>query len=225
MKSIRKIFVFDVGNTLIETKKGLFISSQVISDLNTLREKGYILGVSTLRTEQMLEPILNHFKFDFLVLMNGGLVKLNDEMIYSCPFDDKLKQQIINQAEQDNIEVNCYSNGGFVYALELKAAKDRFIVGTDYQYYIWEQSGNIDITPVCVTKLSGLRKVCDKLSIDLEEVVAFGDGYNDIEMLSSAGFGVAMGGSPSELCDVANMITSSVSDDGISVALRRMGIL
>lgn len=225
MKNTIKMLVFDVGNTLIETRKGDFISSQVKSDLNVLREKGYILGISTLRTEKMLAPVLKQFEFDFMVLMNGGLVKLYDETIYSCPIDDGVKRQIIAQAEQKHIEIKRYDDSSLTYALELKAAKDSFVVGTGYQYYIWEQSGNIDITSLGVTKLSGLRNVCEKLEISPEEVMAFGDGYNDIELLSSAGYGVAMGGAPSELCDVSDMITSSVSDDGISVALRRLEIL
>ena len=79
----KKLIVFDVGNTLIETKRGIFISDQVLSDLNALREKGYILGLSTLRTEEMLAPILAQFQFDFLVLMNGGLVKIGDCVVFS----------------------------------------------------------------------------------------------------------------------------------------------
>jgi len=43
-----------------------------------------------------------------------------------------------------------------------------------------------------VSKGSGLVKLCAYLNVDIQQVVAFGDGNNDQEMLTFAGIGVAM---------------------------------
>lgn len=224
MKNV-KLFVFDVGNTLIETQRGLSISKQVLNDLNTLRSKGYILGLSTLRTEEMLSPILTQFRFDFLVMMNGGLVKIGDRVAFSQPLKAETIDEIKRQASDCNITVIDYSYNGQVYALELPAAKERFVVGDAYQAYVWDRSGNIDITPKGVTKPCGLKIVCRELDISPDQIVAFGDGYNDIEMLKMAGVSVAMGGAPEEVGAIATITTTTAGEDGISVALRKLEIL
>ena len=224
MKNVKAI-VFDVGNTLISTKHGLSMSAQLVRDLNTLRCKGYILGCSTLRSEEMIAPILAQFQFDFLVLMNGSLVKIGDDIICSKPLDMSSIQAIEEQANRADVEVIEYAFDGHVYALELIAGKDSGIDIDKYESYMWEHSGNIDITAKGITKVSGLESVCQQLDVMLDQVVAFGDGYNDVDLFKAVGFSVAMGGAPNELRKVASMDTLLAEADGISVALRKMELL
>ena len=54
-----------------------------------------------------------------------------------------------------------------------------------------------------------------------EDVLAIGDGRNDIEMLTWAGRGVAMGQAVQEVQDAANDVTGSVDEDGAAVELDR----
>ncbi len=50
-----------------------------------------------------------------------------------------------------------------------------------------------------VSKGEALKKIAEEYNINREEIMAFGDGYNDIEMLQFAGVGVAMGNAPEEM--------------------------
>lgn len=50
--------------------------------------------------------------------------------------------------------------------------------------------------------------------------MAVGDGRNDIEMLTWAGRGIAMGQAPDEVLAVADEVTASVLDDGAALVLR-----
>jgi hypothetical protein len=59
-------------------------------------------------------------------------------------------------------------------------------------------------------------------SIDLKEVVAFGDNYNDIEMLKHAGLGIAVGNAKPEVKEVANLITESNVNDGVAIQLEKL---
>ena len=43
------------------------------------------------------------------------------------------------------------------------------------------------------SKARGIAHAVEKLGIDMSKVMAFGDSFNDLEMLSTVGFGVAMG--------------------------------
>ncbi|MCX6398510.1 MAG: HAD family hydrolase [Propionibacteriales bacterium] len=90
--------------------------------------------------------------------------------------------------------------------------------GTDYVvgWTAW-----LDLAPVGVSKASGLEYVAGQLGIDRADVLAIGDGRNDIEMLEWSGRGVAMGQSVDEVKAVADHVTSSVDDDGAAVELGR----
>lgn len=76
-----------------------------------------------------------------------------------------------------------------------------------------------------VNKSSSIKKLCKYLNIDMKQVIAFGDGENDIEMIKDAGLGVAMGNSVDKLKDVANDVTIEVEEHGTKFYLKKIGII
>ncbi|MFW0773349.1 HAD family hydrolase [Paenarthrobacter nitroguajacolicus] len=80
----------------------------------------------------------------------------------------------------------------------------------------------LDIAAEGVTKASALEALRHKLGTDQANTVAVGDGRNDIEMLTWAGRGVAMGQAPDEVIAVADEVTASVLDDGAAQVLRSL---
>jgi len=79
----------------------------------------------------------------------------------------------------------------------------------------------LDLSPQGVHKASGLQHVADELGVEASDVLAIGDGRNDIEMLRWAGRGVAMGQAVDEVREVADHVTGTVYDDGAAVELGR----
>ena len=90
--------------------------------------------------------------------------------------------------------------------------------GTDYVvgWTAW-----LDLTPVGVSKASGLEHVCRRLGLTAADVLAVGDGRNDVEMLQWAGRGVAMGQAIEEVRAAADDVTAEVYDDGVALELER----
>ena len=82
-----------------------------------------------------------------------------------------------------------------------------------------------DITARGADKGSALRTMAAYLGLDISETMAFGDGGNDRSILREAGVGVAMGNAADDVKAVADYVTTSVDDDGISNALRRFGVI
>ncbi len=80
----------------------------------------------------------------------------------------------------------------------------------------------LDIAAAGVTKASALEQLRDRLSIETHRTVAVGDGRNDIEMLTWARRGVAMGQAPVEVIAAADEVTKSVYDDGAAHVLRSL---
>ncbi|WP_416828730.1 Cof-type HAD-IIB family hydrolase [Ectobacillus polymachus] len=77
----------------------------------------------------------------------------------------------------------------------------------------------IEIVKSGMNKAVGLQKLTDYYGIPKENVIAFGDENNDLEMIEFAGRGVAMGNAIHQLKSIANEITLSNEEDGIAVYL------
>ena len=90
--------------------------------------------------------------------------------------------------------------------------------GTDYVvgWTAW-----LDLAPVGVSKAFGLARVAEELGVDASDVLALGDGRNDIEMLRWAGRGVAMGQAVEVVQEAADDVTGSVHDEGVATELDR----
>jgi HAD superfamily hydrolase (TIGR01484 family) len=79
----------------------------------------------------------------------------------------------------------------------------------------------LDIAPEGISKASALADIAAELGIDQADVLAIGDGRNDIEMLRWAGRGVAMGQAPLEVQEAADDVTETVANDGVARELSR----
>jgi HAD superfamily hydrolase (TIGR01484 family) len=90
--------------------------------------------------------------------------------------------------------------------------------GTDYVvgWTAW-----LDLAPVGVSKASGVAHAAAALGVDAADVLAIGDGRNDIELLGWAGRGVAMGQAVEEVIAAADDVTGTVYDDGAATELSR----
>ena len=64
-----------------------------------------------------------------------------------------------------------------------------------------------------------------ELGIAADDVIAFGDGENDLPMLEAAGISVAMGNANEALKRAADLVTSSSDEDGVARALARLGLI
>ena len=80
---------------------------------------------------------------------------------------------------------------------------------------------NIEINAAGVNKGKGLLELGEILGISREEIMAFGDGDNDIAMLREVGFGVAMENADEEVKAVADYVTGSNDEDGVAKAIAR----
>lgn len=79
----------------------------------------------------------------------------------------------------------------------------------------------LEIVGYQVGKSHAMSALVQKLGISMKEVLAFGDGRADINMLQMAGTGIAMGNAPEEVKRCADYITLSNDEDGAAIAIER----
>ena len=73
----------------------------------------------------------------------------------------------------------------------------------------------MEIMPKGVNKASSLKKIASMNGFGMENIMAFGDADNDIDMLKAAGIGVCMGNGRDSVKAIADIITDSNNDNGI----------
>jgi Cof subfamily protein (haloacid dehalogenase superfamily) len=79
----------------------------------------------------------------------------------------------------------------------------------------------LEIVPNGIEKAASLKKLLDKLGLQREELIACGDGLNDITMIDFAGLGVAMENAQDALRYRADYITDTNDDDGVAEVIEK----
>lgn len=111
------------------------------------------------------------------------------------------------------IEMLSTNQQGRDYCLSLKNDHYDCIQDSEEKYFELYSKKN--------TKATGILKALDYLNIKIENSYAFGDGENDIEMLSTVGCGIAMGNASDEIKNYAKKVTDTVQNDGIALGIKR----
>ena len=78
----------------------------------------------------------------------------------------------------------------------------------------------LELVPNGIDKAQSLLRLLGKINLTPADLMAFGDGYNDLSMLKLAGMGVAMANAAPEVRSEADYITLSNEEDGIAEAIR-----
>lgn len=91
-------------------------------------------------------------------------------------------------------------------------------------------NGNVFVTSGEITiegihKSFGIDMLLKASGFDTCDSVAFGDSLNDYEMIKNSGTGIAMGNACDALKEAADMVTSSIDEDGIYNAVKRLGLI
>ena len=72
-----------------------------------------------------------------------------------------------------------------------------------------------------VSKWNTIKSLTEKLGIDTKNIIAFGDDYNDIDMIKNAGIGIAMGNAEEDVKKVANFVTDTNVNDGVAKYIKQ----
>ena len=80
----------------------------------------------------------------------------------------------------------------------------------------------LEFNPKDTNKGTALKKLSEYLNIPIEETMSFGDSYNDIEMLETAGLGIAMANSPDDVKNKSDYVTlADNNNNGVAEAINK----
>lgn len=84
------------------------------------------------------------------------------------------------------------------------------------------QTYYLDVTALEANKGAGVEALTGAIGIDLTDTAVIGDQYNDLPMLTRAGFAIAMGNAPDDVKAAAHAVTDANDADGVAQAIDRL---
>ena len=113
---------------------------------------------------------------------------------------------------------------GSIYLREHQLANLRQMLGDSCRLVGWYDCA-VDVIPKEGGKVDGIQKIMERFGLAREEIMAFGDGENDRDMLLFAGIGVAMGNGKETVKAAADYVTDHIDQDGVEKALIHFGLI
>lgn len=247
-KQIRMI-VTDLDRTLLKSDKT--ISENSLEIFEKCRQKGIKIVIATFRSIRSASDYYSLLKCDAAAYHNGAVAYINDELICSEKIKNDDAVSILHGIEtifpestlSVEIDEKIYANFldmpiEFTFTdfndLPKMSAEKIIIGGIDLEkedeikklipdYLYTEQAGNrfIIIMNKRASKHNAVMKIAEHFNINMDEIIAFGDDYNDLGMIKNCGIGVAVSEANKEVKKAADYITLSCDGDGVTEFLKK----
>ena len=117
----------------------------------------------------------------------------------------------LHDCDDEIFKIAIFNENGYTNA-EYEALSDEF---SDNCTALLSGSKWVDIMNKGVTKGSALSTICNRFGVGYNEVMAFGDYLNDVDMLNCAYYSFAMSNAHNSVKQVANFITGSNNDNSV----------
>lgn len=207
MKEYNGMFLSYNGAKVVDYTTSECIYDKALSSEDTHKMlkhlKKFNVNVMVARGDYLIVEDLNGYKSEYEARINNLKLKQVDDLDKFIDFEPN---KILISAEPEYLSS---------VADEIKEPfKGSLSIYFSTPFYLEVMANNID-------KSLALDKIVKHLGIKSEEVIAFGDGHNDIPMIKYAGLGVAMANAVDDLKAAANEITLSNDEDGIAYTLSK----
>ena len=193
---------------------------------------GRIISVPTneMIYDKSLAPEISHELFDLAREYNLNIMAYEDDKIVTMDDDEYIqKESYINAMPINRVDdfksaltfnsVKCLCTGSPEYLAEVEL---KFKERVGHKLSIMRSAPFfLEIMPQHISKSYSLQKLLDHLGLDVSQMIACGDGYNDLSMIEFAGLGVAMGNAVAEVKEKSNYITLSNDEDGIAHVIEK----
>lgn len=209
--------------------------------LQLSKYEGYILAynggeiIDWKTGELMYKNLLDHDVLPYLHKCakdnNFAIVTYDGEYVLTEHPDDEyvLKEAILNVMKIKKVDnfleavkhpiAKCLIVGEPTRLAELEKEmyehlKDRMGVFRSEPYFL-------ELVPKGIDKAQSLAVLLKELGMTKDEMIAIGDGFNDLSMIKYAGMGVAMGNAQQVVKDNADFITLTNEEDGAAYAIEK----
>ena len=202
--------------------------SAIPEDVLNIRGLEYIITSNDMKPGVVMSvlAIMRDTHFPFEVFIGGHAYTM--QAYYDCPTDFGVPERMNHYVRTtrtpvsdmpDFILKHCDDIEGIDMIVPDQTQKQQVIAALSKisnLYITSSESYYIEMASGSVSKASALQALAAQFHITPEQVMAFGDSDNDIELLSYAGCGVAMQNATANLLKAASAVTRSNNEDGVA---------
>lgn len=240
-----KLIALDLDGTLLNHESKISqVNQRAISEA---RSQGIHVIFSTGRPAEFCYPLMDLLELDgYVITTSGGEIWTTDmELIERNTFDPVQFEQLSKIGEKFNIGqwmISTEREFGNVEDIDNFADHDWLKIGyhsgskeiideikskqgQHQELEITNSSpNNIEVNPKGVNKANAIKKVCQRLGITIDDVMAVGDSLNDALMIKQCGIGIAMGNAQEPIKEIADYITDTNENDGVAKAIEKFAL-
>ncbi|UOQ84539.1 Cof-type HAD-IIB family hydrolase [Gracilibacillus salinarum] len=240
MKKDIQLIALDMDGTLLDNNHQ--VSEQNKQAIQQAKAKGVEVIISTGRHYQTSADIAKELGVHYLITVNGSEIwTMTGELIARQTVDAEIIKKLVDIKEEhqtwawlssteniwrgevpEDLLVHQWLKFGF--DTDNPETKEK-IVKTISSWNDIEVSNssptNIEVNAVGVNKAAAIEVVCERIGINMSQVMSMGDSLNDIKMIKEAGTGVAMGNAQDEVKQAADWITTTNNQDGVAKAIEK----
>ncbi|MGY5850319.1 HAD family hydrolase [Salegentibacter sp. F14] len=134
----------------------------------------------------------------------------------------KSNSQVLSQWEAENKSAHKIMAMGT--EAEIDAIRDYLSKEYPGQLHLYRSKPTyLEIANKAISKYTAIRYLLDNhFNLDPAHCIAFGDNYNDVEMIKGVGMGVAVANARREVLEVANVVTDAGTEDGVATSLKKL---
>ncbi|PLR77058.1 hypothetical protein CU633_12655 [Bacillus sp. V3-13] len=243
-----RIVFLDIDETILNSQGQL--DAKLLGTIQEVQKKGILVALATGRSLEGAKIYGGQLGVSTFVTYNGGYVISHDQIVHDIKIPSKLAYNLCNKTNELNgIFIHfSYSSSLSNHAppeIEylLPKAIPSTVADTNHDAHrlvlyleanhraslqkeinnaaIFDEGDRLEIFPKG-SKWSGISPLIKQLGISPKEVIAIGNGTNDIEMLEEAGLGIAMGNASELVKKSANWVTADNDHHGVTLALRKI---
>jgi Cof subfamily protein (haloacid dehalogenase superfamily) len=144
-------------------------------------------------------------------------VGIGDPVFYPVTFVDSLSNYLLNEPVMPP-KIHAF----FFNEKDRLSAKEDLLREIPGIHVTSSSEGGLEIVSEGISKAKGLQVLGEKLGIGFNQMVAIGAFDNDIEMITQAGLGVAMGNAPKHIRDQADWVTRSNNQNGVAYMVKEV---
>ena len=239
-----KMILFDLDDTLFDSDKS--VSDRTRNAIEQAHNSGIKIGYVTARSQWSVGNLLNDLPMDAIAFYSGTSIFCGNKLIFESSISGKFGKLFLDQFSDMYPKrgyMSIFEPYSYVAGRELwkngspcdeKAEdvsgkygyqrivlfnttfEDFSVQQTDDVTYLKSRYGGLVVTPGNVSKGNAVKSIASYFSINIENIVSFGDDTSDFSMLRVSGIGVAMKNAVYEVKSVADYITDSYNQDGVA---------
>ena len=220
-----KGIVVDIDGTLSDSSRRIGLDA--ISALRKVNDSGVTVILASGNVLPIVYSLATYAGFDGPVIAENGGVVCHKQRV--CILADPEEPRRAYGHLQRNMKVErLFTDRWRETEVGIKQETDLDHVRSlleDFDVEVQSTGWALHIMQRGMDKFVGVRKACDLVDLSVSDIAAIGDSENDELMLTSCGWGVAVGNAPSHTRDVASYAAERTSGDGVVEALEWLRLL